>query len=191
MPGVLQEWIARGDWQPILQGRFDSRPGLFSWDRADRGSMLLAETLPPELSGRGADFGCGYGYLSASALSACAGIELITAFDSDHRAVEACVRNTKFAQGRIDCVWSDLTQKPDLQNLDFIVMNPPFHEGVTTQNQLGITFIRNAAACLKHGGKLFMVANNHLPYEDTLKALFKDVQELDKDKGFKVIRAKK
>ncbi len=190
-PSTVQAWITQGDWQPVLGGRFISRPGLFSWDRADQGSVLLAELIPPELSGCGADFGCGYGYLSAHALSSCAGVSHITALDADARAVEACRRNTKFAAGRIDCVWHDLRQVPALSNLDFIIMNPPFHEGVKTLNQLGISFIRNAAACLKPGGRLFMVANNHLPYEDVLKSSFSDVHLLDKGQGFKIIRATK
>lgn len=187
---VAQEWIAQGDWQPILDGSFVSRPGLFSWDRIDKGSELLAAHIPQDLKGRGADFGCGYGYLSAQVLLQCAGVEHITALDADARAVEACARNAKFSE-KIETVWHDLTQPPALLNLDFIVMNPPFHEGVSTHNQLGITFIRNAAACLKSGGQLYMVANNHLPYEDVLKDLFRTVQEIGKDKGFKILRAKK
>lgn len=190
-PASVQAWITQGDWQPVLGGRFISRPGLFSWDRADQGSVLLAELIPPALAGRGADFGCGYGYLSAHVLSSCAAVQHITALDADARAVEACRRNTKFAEGRIDCVWHDLRQAPALSDLDFIIMNPPFHEGVKTQNQLGISFIRNAAACLKPGGRLFMVANNHLPYEDVLKSSFSDVCPLDQGQGFKIIRATK
>lgn len=190
-PQAVPLWIAQGEWQPVLGGRFISRPGLFSWNRADQGSVLLAALIPPELAGRGADFGCGYGYLSAHVLSSCADVQHITALDADARAVEACRRNTEFAAGRIHCVWHDLRQAPALSGLDFIIMNPPFHEGVKTLSQLGISFIRNAAACLKPGGRLFMVANNHLPYEDVLKLSFSDVHPLDQGQGFKIIRATK
>lgn len=187
---VAQDWIAQGDWQTILNGGFISRPGLFSWDRADKGSALLTAHIPPELKGRGADFGCGYGFLSAHVLAHCPAVDHVTALDADARAVEACQRNTHQFTDKVFCVWHDLTQKPDLHNLDFIVMNPPFHEGASTQNQLGISFIKNAAACLKSGGYLYMVANNHLPYEEVLKGLFRTVQEIGKDKGFKILRAK-
>lgn len=188
---LAQQWVMQGRWQPILEGRFISRPGLFNWDRADQGSLLLSAHFPSDLSGRGADFGCGYGYLSAYVLNACPAVVHITALDADARAVEACRKNTDFARVRVDCVWHDLTRPPDLQNLDFIVMNPPFHEGARTLSALGLAFITNAAACLKCGGVLYMVANTHLPYEDHLRALFSDVRELHKEKGFKIIKALK
>ncbi len=190
-PPVVPAWIAQGDWQAVLDGRFTSRPGLFSWDRIDQGSKLLADIIPADLSGRGADFGCGYGYLSVHVLHNCSGVQHITALDADARAVDACRRNTDFAKDRIECVWHDLRQVPALKNLDFIVMNPPFHEGVKTLSQLGIAFIRNATACLKTGGHLFMVANNHLPYEDILKTSFSGVCPLNQGQGFKIIGAVK
>ena len=45
-----------------------SQPGVFSWNRIDPGSALLAQTLPA-LSGKGADFGCGVGYLAHTVLA--------------------------------------------------------------------------------------------------------------------------
>lgn len=188
---LAQQWIAQGSWQPILEGRFISRPGLFNWDRVDQGSSLLSEHVPFDLAGRGADFGCGYGFLSVHLLNACAGVAHITALDTDARAVEACRKNTEFARERVSCIWHDLTRAPDLQNLDFIVMNPPFHEGVRTVSALGQAFITHAASCLKQGGVLYMVANTHLPYEDHLRALFSNMRELHKEKGFKIIKALK
>ena len=35
-----------------------------------------------------------------------------------------------------------------LQDLDFVVMNPPFHDGGTEDRSLGEAFIRRAAAVL-------------------------------------------
>ena len=184
-----QLWVQQGQWQPVLGGRYISRPGLFNWDKIDRGSLLLTESLPATLAGRGADFGCGYGYLSVHVLHTYPRVHHVTAYDADAHAIEACRKNTKFAGNRIECVWQDLTQLPAQRDYDFIVMNPPFHEGAATQNQLGVNFIRTTAFCLKPGGQLFMVANTHLPYEDTLKTFFADVTLLNKGKGFKIIKA--
>lgn len=188
---VMQDWITQATWQPILEGQFISRPGLFSWDRADQGSLLLREYLPLSLAGRGADFGCGYGFLSAYILQNCADITQLYALDVHDWAVEACRKNTMFAGSRIECIYQDLRVRPALDDLDFIVMNPPFHEGARVQNQLGVAFIQNAAACLKTHGTLYMVANTHLPYEDVLRDCFSSVQELAKEKGFKIIKAVK
>jgi 16S rRNA (guanine1207-N2)-methyltransferase len=113
----------------------------------------------------------------------------MTAYDVDARAVEACRKNTKMAAGRVECVWQDLTQLPTQRDFDFIVMNPPFHEGAAAQSQLGINFIKTAAFCLKPGGHLYMVANTHLPYEEALKALFAEVRPINQGKGFKIIKA--
>lgn len=184
---LTDRWIADGAWQSVLDGRFISRPGLFSWDRVDQGSSLLADHLPRDLVGRGADFGCGYGYLSAQVLSACPGVSSITCVDADARAIEACRRNIP---ARAEYLWHDLTQMPaGCRDLDFIIMNPPFHEGAATQNQLGVSFIRTAASCLKKNAHLYMVANTHLPYESVLAESFRHVYPLAQQRGFKIFRA--
>lgn len=189
---VIAQWRAQGDWQPVIGGRFVSRPGLFSWDRIDAGSALLAAHLPLDLSGCGADFGCGYGFLAAHLLQACPAVTTLACLDADARAVEACGRNTAFAAGRVDCYWHDLTTPRALgAPLDFIVMNPPFHEGNMTRNQLGRSFIQTAATSLRPGGRLLMVANTHLPYEDILKDLFAEVQVRAVAHGYKVIEARR
>lgn len=189
---VQSTWLAQGDYQPVVQRRFTSRPGLFSWDRIDEGSALLAVHIPVDLAGCGADFGCGYGFLATHVLQACPAVTSLICLDADARAVEACRRNTAAAAGRVTCGWHDLTVVPKVgPTLDFIVMNPPFHEGNITRNQLGRAFIQSAAACLRPGGLLLMVANTHLPYEDVLKELFASVKILAVEQGYKVIEARR
>ena len=51
--------------------------------------------------------------------------------------------------------------------------------------------IKAASSALKPGGRLLMVANRGLPYEQALKAGFKEVQELRNEGGFRVISARR
>src|SRR5690606_39356015 len=55
---------------------------------------------------------------------------------------------------------------------DFIVMNPPFHQGREAEPDMGRRIIKAAAVALKPGGRLLMVANRQLPYERTLAEVF-------------------
>ena len=68
-------------------------------------------------------------------------------------------------------------------------MNPPFHEGRAARPDLGIAMIRQAAASLKHGGSLLMVANRGLPYEETLRQAFNRVSELEGDRSYRIFQA--
>src|SRR5690606_20172087 len=56
---------------------------------------------------------------------------------------------------------------------------------------LGQRFIEVAAQALRPGGRLFLVANRHLPYEATLARAFTGVQVLAQGGGFKVVEALK
>ena len=71
-----------------------------------------------------------------------------------------------------------------------MVTNPPFHRDRAGDPGLGRAFIAAAAGLLAPAGSLWMVANRHLPYEDTLAALFRDVAEVGGTPGFKVIQAR-
>ena len=50
-------------------------------------------------------------------------------------------------------------------------------------------FIEAAAATLVPGGRLIMVANRNLPYEERLSALFRHYEMLADEGGFKVLLA--
>jgi 16S rRNA (guanine1207-N2)-methyltransferase len=78
-----------------------------------------------------------------------------------------------------------------IRDLDFIVMNPPFHEGKSRDTDIGADFIKTAAQALRPEGVLWMVANANLPYELTLKVQFKKADKIFEGQGFKIFRAVK
>ena len=57
------------------------------------------------------------------------------------------------------------------------------------QPELGRAFIRAAARALQPHGRLLLVANRHLAYEQTLQHCFARTAVLAEAQGFKVIRA--
>jgi 16S rRNA (guanine1207-N2)-methyltransferase len=163
-----------------------TQPGVFSWDRIDPGTALLAGSLPP-LAGKGADLGAGIGVLSHAVLAS-PKVEHLTLVELDGRAVEAARGNV--SDPRATILWADVRScglEPG--SLDFVVMNPPFHDAGTEDKALGQAFIRQAAALLRKGGVLWLVANRHLPYERLLDELFRNVQPRADAGGYKVIEA--
>ena len=185
---AIHSALSAGAMQKASHG-FISQPGIYGWDKIDKGSELLAAHLPSTLQGVGADFGCGYGYLSHNILQISDKLEALYCIDADRRAVSACQKNLQNAAD-LNFKWSDITSAAfSLPALDFIVMNPPFHEGKKTDAQIGQAFIETAARSLKKGGSLWMVANAHLPYEKILHRNFNDVKCVVEQRGFKVFHA--
>jgi len=193
---LLHEWQQLDSPQPILDGRYLSRPGLFAWDRIDAGSALLAAQLPDRLSGRVADLGGGYGFLSCDLLRRCAGLRALDLYEAEARALEPARLNLQQANAAraepaaIDAIWHDVTAGLP-HRYDAIVSNPPFHAtGRADRPELGQAFIDVAADALQPDGELWLVANRHLPYEATLSARFAHVDAVAADAGFKVYRAR-
>ncbi|MFC4175600.1 class I SAM-dependent methyltransferase [Microvirga sp. GCM10011540] len=190
-PSVLtgmDEALAEGS--PRLMEEFGlwSQPGVFSWNRIDPGSALLERNLPP-LAGRGADLGCGIGYLARTVLTS-PKVEHLALVDIDRRAVEATKRNIE--DPRASVLWADVRALGNqLGRLDFVVMNPPFHDGGEEDRSLGQSFIRRAAEALRPGGICWLIANRHLPYEAVLTSLFRRVDLKAEAGGYKLYEAQK
>ena len=166
-----------------------SQPGVFSWDRPDPGSALLAAKLP-SLKGEGADIGCGVGYLSRAVLTS-PEVTALHLIDIDRRAMEAAEHNVLDPRARF--AWADIrgAGAPSLEKLDFVVVNPPFHDAGREDQSLGQAFVQYAARILRKGGVLWLVANRHLPYEATLSDAFRTVTSRAEAQGFKVYEAVK
>ena len=87
--------------------------------------------------------------------------------------------------------WHDLVGEKVEKKYDLIVMNPPFHQSRASDPGIGQAMIKAASSALKPGGRLLMVANRGLPYEQPLKTGFKEAQELRNEGGFRVISARR
>ena len=91
-------WRGLARLQPVADGAWLSQPGVFSWDRIDDGSALLAQHLPADLSGDIADFGCGWGYLSRTLLARAPAIKKIDLIDAEQLALDAARANVSDAR---------------------------------------------------------------------------------------------
>lgn len=194
-PALLSEWLG-ADAPRVIEaagaagGRFTSRPGIFAWDRIDAASALLASQLPADLAGHGADLGAGWGYLATQVLVRNPGVRAFDLYEADARALDCARINTApFAATAIGLHWHDVATGLPAQ-YDFIVSNPPFHaQDRSDRPELGRAFIRAAAQALRPRGRLFLVANRHLPYEAELSAAFAGVRVLAQAGGFKAFEA--
>jgi len=185
LPDAVADWVAEpGE----TEEGFVTAPGMFSPDGPDQGSELLV-ALVPQLKGRVADLGAGWGYLSAVLLEEQAGIDSLDLIEAEWSALEAARINV--ADERARFFWADATScEPDAK-YDAIISNPPFHAGRAADVSLGQAFIAAAARMLKPSGQFFMVANRHLPYETTLKAHFGTGSLLAEIAGYKLYQAGK
>jgi 16S rRNA (guanine1207-N2)-methyltransferase len=184
---AIESAIADGKPQWLENLGLWSQPGVFSWNRIDPGSALLLEHLPA-LSGKGADLGCGIGVLARQVLGS-PKVTHLAMIDIDRRAIDMAERNIK--DDRVRFMWTDARTVKDLTGLDFVVMNPPFHEGGLENQALGQTFVQRAAAILRKGGTCWLTANRHLPYEAILKPLFREVKPVAEADGYKIYQARK
>ena len=190
---VLESWRQRGTMRRVMEGKWWSQPGLFSWDCIDEGSALLVNHLPKDLRGHAADLGCGWGFLSAHLLRECPDIDSLDLYDADADAFEPIRRNLGIIPTRVKTrsLWRDVTEGIETARYDVIVTNPPFHDGKTTDPTIGMRFLAAAAGGLKSDGQLWLVANRQLPYENLLNELFEHCATMVEQKGFKVMQARR
>lgn len=177
------------DWQAgpeLTPGGFWTAPGVFSADAVDPASAMLADALPSKLGRRVGDLGAGWGFLSAHVLTK-ETVEAVHLVEAGYMALECARRNV--TDPRANFHWADATTWSPEGRLDSVVMNPPFHTSRAADPTLGQSFVAAAARVLAPQGQLWMVANRHLPYEQSLQAHFTNVFEIGGDTRFKLFHA--
>ena len=120
-----------------------------------------------------------------------AGAEGVDLYEADRASLDAATANmAALAPDRTsESHWIDLASEPVARRYDAIVMNPPFHTGRAAEPALGEAMLRAAAAALRPGGRLFLVANRGLPYEAVLRGSFSSMGEMVRGSTFKVLWA--
>ena len=181
-----QQWIK--DYQLNINDislTIRSLPGVFSFGELDKGSELLLNNLPEELSGQGLDFGCGAGVLSCYLLKKHQQLQLdlidvnVYALESAKLTLE---KNALQANVFASDVFSHVNKEYDL-----LLSNPPFHSGQKTNYDAAEEFISKSVNFLKKKGKLTIVANKFLRYEPLLTLTYKEFFEDAQNNKFKVL----
>lgn len=175
-----------------IEGGFETAPGMFSADHPDKGSVFLAQHLPNLSGKRVADFGAGWGYLSAS-IAQQGQPRALDMFEAHWQSLQAAKRAMArlHPELAVDIHWIDLTREPVERRYDAIIMNPPFHAGRDTRRSLGEAFVQRASNALVPGGSLWIVANTSLTYEPVLDQTFTRHEEIVRADGFKIIHARR
>lgn len=183
-------WVK--EWQGYTsdQGlQFEALPGVFARERMDIGSRVLLQHVPTDLSGSLCDLGCGNGLLGLS-LAKQFPITRLCLTDDSWVAVQSAQHNA--LKLGID---AEVVQGNSLADVtgtfDWIVCNPPFHDGHRQLTNIAQAMFRDSAARLNQDGKLLVIANRHLPYLGVLRALFAKVDSLGQDAKFSIYLAQR
>ncbi|MEC0171077.1 class I SAM-dependent methyltransferase [Paenibacillus graminis] len=179
--------------ETVLRGkslRFTSDAGVFSKGDIDYGSRVLIEAMEIPEGAAVLDVGCGYGPIGISAAYLVPKGH-VTMIDINSRAVELARENARNnGTVNVTVMESDVLSAVKGQKFDVIVTNPPIRAGKAVVHQI----FEEAYAHLNEGGTLWVVIQKKQGAPSAaakLESLFGDVEEVGKDKGYRIIKAQK
>ena len=125
-------------------------PGVFAGGRLDEGTAVLLEHLPA-IGGRVLDFGCGCGVIGA-VIARRAPTADVTLVDDFALACEAS-RATLAANDLRGTVLPSDGYEAVTGRFDWIVSNPPFHQGAATDYAVAESLLGRAPSSLREGAR--------------------------------------
>ena len=167
---------------------FVSDIGVFSNTQIDYGSYTFLKTILKEESvDTLLDVGCGYGVLGITLkhLKHANNVDMV---DINERAVELTKLNIeKFKLENVNCFVSDGLSLID-KSYDRIVINPPIRAGKAVIYKM----FEDSKLHLNNNGALYIVIKKSLGANSAIKKLqelFTNVEVIEKDKGYFIIKS--
>ncbi len=165
---------------------------VFSKDKLDIGTRALLPFIDRNDSLEHIiDLGCGNGALGITAayLNPQAGM---TFTDESYLATACAQHNWNRSQlpNNAQFITTDCLQGVR-QTANLILCNPPFHQNNQITQHTARNMFRQAKARLEAGGSLLVVGNRHLNYAMSLRKIFSQVKQLDANRKFVILQARK
>lgn len=167
---------------------FYSKPGVFGWEKVDRGSQLLVSALADVCKyiksvDSVIDIGCGWGYLMMSTQSM--NIARCVATDNNVAAIEAAQKNFAARGMDVECRLDDCAEHVR-ERFDLILCNPPFHQGFSIGENITIKFLKAAARMSRRSTRAVFVVNQFIPMEKLAADYFSQIRVMAAQNGFTV-----
>ncbi|MHA0857671.1 class I SAM-dependent methyltransferase [Paenibacillus sp. CMAA1364] len=179
--------------EQVLRGekyQFISDAGVFSKNGVDFGSKVLIEAMDIGREAHVLDVGCGYGPIGLAAAKLASNGH-VTMIDVNNRAIKLAKENAQLnGISNVSIVESDLYTAVKGQRFDVILSNPPIRAGKETVHAI----FEQAYDHLIEGGTLWVVIQKKQgapSAKDKLEKCFGEVQEVTKEKGYRIFKAVK
>ena len=177
-----------------------SLPNNFSYGKLDIGTRFLLENLAKApVCEKVVDLACGNGVIGLVYARLNAPKHLIFS-DESFQAIQAARKNAEqwenngwLARGETSFQFSvdDALKEQGTHSVDFILCNPPFHQATSVGRRVAASMFREAHRCLSSSGVLWVVANRHLGYHQSIKAAFKNCEVVAGNNKFVILSAQK
>lgn len=168
--------------------RFATDAGVFSKQGIDYGSKLLIQKMDIPEDATVLDVGCGYGPIGLYA-AALAKDGRVTMVDINERAVELAKENAKRNDmNNVVVLQSDLFEKLGNEKYTRILTNPPIRAGKEVVYGIFIQAMEH----LVDGGQLWVVIRKKQGAPSAfakLESLYRCVEEISKDKGYRIFKS--
>ncbi len=172
----------------VLRGKdfsFFSGNGVFSKDKIDFGTVVLANYMQIGEKERVLDLGCGIGVVGRVALTITKGEVVFV--DTNLRALQLTKKNVKgFVNTKV--FFSDVYEKLKGEKFDVILLNPP----QTAGKKVCFKMIEDAKEHLLTSGSLQVVARHNKGGEvlnGHMKEVFGNMETLAKKGGYRVYKS--
>jgi 16S rRNA (guanine1207-N2)-methyltransferase len=179
--------------EATLRGKafaFVTDAGVFSKKGLDYGSKLLINSMEILEDDNVLDVGCGYGPIGLSA-AVLAKLGSVTMLDINERAIALAMENASRNRiSNVDIKQSNLYEALADEQYNTILTNPPIRAGKDVVHGI----FTGAVERLQPDGKLWVVIQNKQGAPSAfakLESLFRHVDEICKDKGYRIFRAMK
>ncbi|GAA5094240.1 methyltransferase [Wohlfahrtiimonas larvae] len=177
-----------------LSLNLSSKAGIYGADKIDQGSLFLCETVcqhyDHQTFEKVLDMGCGNGLISLLLAKTFVSSEFI-ATDNNITATTLCEFN--FTQNNVNgvVILDDCARTIESQKFNLIVSNPPFHQGFETSENLTIRFLAATERLLAKKGEAWFVMNRFLKIESLAKKTSLQMDLMNENSQFKVLRFRK
>ena len=155
--------------------------GIFSKQKIDKGTLILAENMEINESSKILDIGCGIGILGIAAAKLFNASVVMS--DINKRAVMLAKMNVKLNNVKAEIYQGNLYEKIKKNDFDVILSNPP----QTAGKDLCFQLIEQSKNYLKNGGNLQLVARNNKggkTLSSKMKEVFGNVNVIAKKAGY-------
>lgn len=171
--------------------KFATDAGVFSKKGVDFGSKVLIKQIDIPASAHLLDVGCGYGPIGLFAAALLGEEGRVTMIDINERAISLAQENAHVnGIENVQILQSNIYEGLRDESFSVIVTNPPIRAGKKIVHQI----YEEAVERLESDGELWVVIQKKQGAPSTFKklqGLFEEVEEVYKDKGYHVYRAKK